>query len=508
MNILQACADEKLFAPWFKTKSDWLAWMAFLAALFALPMSPEMLAVYQQCTGRTEPPTSPALEAWLICGRRAGKSFVLALTAVFLACFGEYRRHLAPGERGAVLVIATDRRQARTIIRYIRALLHQIPMLKRMVERETSESFDLSNSVTIEVATASFKSVRGHTIVAGLCDEIAFWPTEDAAEPDYEILDALRPGMATIPGAKLLCASSPYARRGALHDAFKRYHGKDSPVLVWKADTKTMNPTVPQAVIDQAYERDPASASAEYGAEFRSDISAFITREALDVCISPKVLERPRVDGVKYSAFVDPSGGSSDSMTIGIGHRQATPVGKSISVLDAVREVKAPFNPDDAVAEFARLLKDYGIRSVRGDRYAAEWVVTAFKKVGIAYRPADLSKVEIYRDLLPRLNSGEIDLLDNQRLISQLLGLERRTARGGRDSIDHPPGGKDDLANAAAGVLVYLSSARHQPVGASMGVYSWGGSIKMLTGNTQHQCDGPITEGELAGGFATTIGRY
>ena len=89
MNILQACADEKLFGPWFKTKSDWIAWMAFLAALFALPMSPEMLAVYQQCTGRTEPPGAPALEAWLICGRRAGKSFVLALTAVFLACFGE-----------------------------------------------------------------------------------------------------------------------------------------------------------------------------------------------------------------------------------------------------------------------------------------------------------------------------------------------------------------------------------------------------------------------------------
>ncbi|WP_375762905.1 terminase large subunit domain-containing protein [Bradyrhizobium sp. Pha-3] len=502
MNILQACADAKLFAPWFKTKSDWAAWMAFLAALFALPMSPEMLVVYQQCTGRTEPPTSPALEAWLICGRRAGKSFILALTAVFLACFGEYRRHLAPGERGAVLVIATDRRQARTIIRYIRALLHQIPMLKRMVERETSESFDLSNSATIEVATASFKSVRGHTIVAGLCDEIAFWPTEDAAEPDYEILDALRPGMATIPGAKLLCASSPYARRGALHDAFKRYHGKDSPVLVWKADTKTMNPTVPQAVIDQAFERDPASASAEYGAEFRNDISAFITREALDVCISPKVLERPPVSGVRYSAFCDPSGGSSDSMTLAIGHRQMTADGKkSISVLDATREVRAPFNPDDAVTEFARLLQEYGIRSVRGDRYAAEWVVAAFKKVGIAYRPADLSKVEIYRDLLPRLNSGEIDLLDNQRLISQLLGLERRTARGGRDSVDHPPGGKDDLANSVAGVLVYLSSARHQPVYPAM--YSWSG--ERIGAPRSRQFDGPITEGELAGGYATAM---
>ena len=35
--------------------------------------------------------------------------------------------------------------------------------------------------------------------------------------------------------------------------------------------------------------------------------------------------------------------------------------------------------------------------------------------------------------------------------LAQLCGLERRTARGGRDSIDHAPGGHDDLANAVAG---------------------------------------------------------
>ena len=56
--------------------------------------------------------------------------------------------------------------------------------------------------------------------------------------------------------------------------------------------------------------------------------------------------------------------------------------------------------------------------------------------------------------LRPRLNSARVELLDSPRLISQLCGLERRTARGGRDSIDHGPGGHDDLANAVAGALV------------------------------------------------------
>jgi hypothetical protein len=60
---------------------------------------------------------------------------------------------------------------------------------------------------------------------------------------------------------------------------------------------------------------------------------------------------------------------------------------------------------------------------------------------------------------LPLLNSGRVDLLDNPTLITQLCSLERRTARGGRDSIDHAPGGHDDVANAVAGALVGVSEA-------------------------------------------------
>jgi phage terminase large subunit-like protein len=216
MNILEAVRDPNLFAPWFKHGGSWVAWRAFLAALFGLTMTNDQFAIFKECTGRSAPPQQPATEAWVVCGRRAGKSFILALCAVFLDCFFDYRRHLAPGERATVLIIATNSKQARVIFRYIRALLTHIPMLAKMIGRETADSFDLTNGTTIEVHVASMKTTRGYTIVAALCDEIAFWPHEDAAEPDYEVLNALRPGMATIPNAMLLCASSPYARRGAL----------------------------------------------------------------------------------------------------------------------------------------------------------------------------------------------------------------------------------------------------------------------------------------------------
>ena len=323
VTLIDAMADPNLFAPWFRDPASWSAWRAFLSALFALPMPDEQLAIYNRCTGRAEPPTAPAAEGWLVCGRRAGKSFILALIAVFLATFYDYRRYLAPGERGTVIVIATNTRQARVIFRYVRALLTGVPMLKRMIERETADTFDLTNGVTIEVGTTSFKTVRGYTIVAALCDELAFWPTDDSAEPDYEVLNALRPGMVTIPNAMLLCASSPYARRGALWDAHRRHFGKDGdPILVWHADTRTMNPTVPQRVIDEATERDPAWAAAEYGAQFRSDVESFVSREAVEACVSLGVRERAPLSGLRYSAFVDPSGGSADSMTLAVGHRE------------------------------------------------------------------------------------------------------------------------------------------------------------------------------------------
>jgi hypothetical protein len=55
---------------------------------------------------------------------------------------------------------------------------------------------------------------------------------------------------------------------------------------------------------------------------------------------------------------------------------------------------------------------------------------------------------------------GHTRLLDHPRLASQLCGLESRTMRGGRDSIDHRPRRYDDVANAATGALVAVALAR------------------------------------------------
>jgi hypothetical protein len=450
MNILRALDDEKVFAPFFRGES-WAAWRVFLAALFALPLSPEQLELYQRHTGRSSPPAQPSHEAWLVCGRRSGKSFVLAVIAVFLAAFRDWRPHLGPGERGTIMVIAADRRQARVIMRYIVGLLRSVPMLAQLIESETRESVSLRNRIVIEVHTASFRSTRGYAICCGLLDEMAFWPTsEDSSEPDVEVINAIRPGMATIPGAMLLCASSPYSRRGALYTAWRAHFAKDGdPVLVWRAPTREMNPTVPQRVIDEAMEADPASAAAEYGAEFRSDIETLLSREAVSACVSFDVRERAPMQSTRYFGFVDPSGGSADSMTLAIGHRERE---GDIIVVDALRERRPPFSPEDVTSEFAGLLKSYRVGKIVGDKYAGEWPREKFREHGVVYEPAAKPKSDLYRDIVPLINSRKLDLLDHARLLAQLVGLERRSARGGRDSIDHAPGAHDDIANAVAGL--------------------------------------------------------
>jgi hypothetical protein len=304
----------------------------------------------------------------------------------------------------------------------------------------------------IEVITASH-AVRRYTVAACCCDELAFWPTEDSSTPDQAIIEAIRPAMLTIPDSLLICASSPYARRGALWDAYRKHYGKDdTPVLVWRAPTLTMKPSVPSRVIEEAYEADPSSAAAEYGAEFRTDVETFVSREAVEACVAFGVRERPPVVDEYHSAFVDPSGGSADAMTLAIGHRVDDQI-----VIDALRERRPPFSPDDVAAEFSALLKSYRVTTVHGDRYAGEWPRERFRERDIGYEPAEKPKSDLYRDLLPLINARRIELLDDKRLQAQLCGLERRTSRAGKDSIDHGPGGHDDVANAVAGCASLLA---------------------------------------------------
>jgi len=130
--------------------------------------------------------------------------------------------------------------------------------------------------------------------------------------------------------------------------------------------------------------------------------------------------------------------------------------------LDLLHGRKPPFDPTQVVKEFCQVLKSYRVFEIIGDRYAGEWVREAFSKHGIYYKHSELTKSELYLESLPLFAQGAVDLLDYQPLTVELLQLERRTARSGKDSVDHPPGGHDDHCNAVCGTLALLGSRNMQ----------------------------------------------
>jgi hypothetical protein len=165
-----------------------------------------------------------------------------------------------------------------------------------------------------------------------------------------------------------------------------------------------------------------------------------------------------REDGRVYFAFVDMSGGSSDDAVLAISHLEAE---RKIAVLDVLMAQTGapPFNPRDAVRKFAAELQAWGLARVTGDAYAGQTFRRDFEDLGVAYTVSQRTKSEIYDAFEPKLNAGEVELLDDGKLQEQLLTLVMKSGK-----IDHLPGDHDDFANAACGAISLASARAIEPV--------------------------------------------
>ncbi|MGE3990120.1 hypothetical protein [Pseudorhodoplanes sp.] len=455
ISMREALDDDALLGSILDGDS-WEAWRVMLIATMGERLTSDERKLFTKLTGRKREPMHRVDEAAFVVGRRGGKSRAMSVLATYIGGLCDHQHVLAPGERGVLLCIAPDQKQAKITLDYTAAAFEQSKMLRQLIDDRTADTLRLKNGIDVEVRAASFRRLRGPTYIAVLADEAAFWYGTDgnSVNADIEILNSVRPGLATT-GGPLIIGSSPYARRGELWQLYKANYGPDGDpnIIVAQGASRTFNPSLPQSVVDRAYARDAAAASAEYGGLFRTDIESFLNREVVEACVSPGVRERLFLADHNYVAFTDPSGGSADSFTLAIAHCEGDGI-----ILDAVRERKPPFSPDDVAAAFCALLQSYRITTVIGDRYGGEFPRELFRKHGVQYEPSAKPKSDLYRDFLPLLNSKRADLLDNDRLVGQLAGLERRTARGGKDSIDHAPNGHDDVANAVAGVCVLAAN--------------------------------------------------
>jgi hypothetical protein len=272
-------------------------------------------------------------------------------------------------------------------------------------------------------------------------------------------------------GGMLIAISSPYRKAGLMFNKWKVAFGKDDPrVLVVRAPSALLNPTVDQAGIDAALADDPEAAKSEWMAEWRSDLASFLDDRSIDDAIdNARPLELPPRDGYfKYHCFVDMSGGRSDFSTCCVSHAEGERI-----VIDAIRGRAG--DPAAATQEFCNLATAYGCDQIVGDNYGADLVAGPYRERGMTYTVSSLVRSEIYLATLAIWTRGLVSMPDHPAAIRELRMLERKVARSGRDSVNHPPGQHDDHANALCGAI-YLAAAegsnRFEPAFVSV---PWGG---------------------------------
>jgi hypothetical protein len=314
----------------------------------------------------------------------------------------------------------------------------------------TAHEIRLANNVVVSVHVNNFRTVRGKTLLACIFDEVSFWKDEVSALPDLETYRAVMPSLLASNGM-LVGISTPYRRMGLLHSKHRDHFGVEGDdVLVVQGDSATFNPTLSAALIEAHKASDPEAAVAEWDAQFRSDISQFLSEDLIELAIDrSRPPELPPQQGLRYKCFVDASGGRHEAYVACIGHKDSG--GKFIC--DVLRGREPPLDPQEVTREIAALAKEYGCTHVTGDVYSADWIVSAFRECGVIYDRSDKNKSELYLEGLPTFSRGLVALPEHRKLGRELRLLERHVSRAGRDRVDHPRNGTDDYGNSLFGCL-------------------------------------------------------
>jgi hypothetical protein len=455
--LREALADPKILGGALVGDS-WAGWKALLLAAAGEKLTDDERVLFATLTGgrESEPGDGVLAEAFLcIGGRRGGKSRSMATFCTWLASCVDWSDCLSLGERGRVMFVAPSMDQARVTMDYTRALFHDSELLHSLIENELADELHLKRRIIFEIQAASAAHSRGKTAVAICLDESAFLKSGDAINSDEDLVQSLRPSLATT-GGPLLLTSSPAGPEGLVYQLFKK-HFKDGDVraIVAKGSTVELNPSIRRSVIDRAYEQDPEGARAEYGAEFREPSSAYLTRDMIERCIDTGLTARLRLPGVQYRAYVDVSTGAGrDAFAMCISH-STRDKDRDLTIIDYIYEKWPPFDPLSVVAEVCGHLKAWNISEVTGDQFGKS-LITAFSRLGIRYIVTPVSTSDVYLHALPAWTSGTVSMLDgNERAVGQIAGLRRKIGQGGRETVEHPKNAyaHDDLAAVICGAI-------------------------------------------------------
>lgn len=348
---------------------------------------------------------------------------------------------------------ADDLEIAKKLIKVNPVLSNEVTIKKNIIERIDGEGF-------LEILPKDSAGAHGKTFIFCGFDEIHEYRSWDLLEalqldphrPDAMMWIASYASLYNYAGAPLHDLTEQGKKGNDPRMFFTWYSAEycTDPDFAIKTPEAMANPSkLPEGYLTQQKKRLPSHRFRRLHLNIPgAPEGAYFSPELIEAAIQKGVSLRQYIKGIHCVAFVDMSGGSSDDATLSIGHSEGNRI-----TLDGVwkQTQKPPFDPRQAIKLFAGILKSYGISRVTGDAYAGQTFRNDFLSHDISYHTCPVPKSSLYETLEVELNSGRVALLDDPKLLRQLLSL---VIRGGK--IDHPSGTHDDLANAAAGAVWVL----------------------------------------------------
>lgn len=444
--------------------------IAVARAAYGVRLEPDdQVALARVCGGVEQPnPAGYETSLWL-AGRRSGKSSGAAGLAVYEAVVrgDEHMRHLAPGQRGHVLVVSRTQKQAAETFRYARAIVERHPDLFALVdgdilESQTGGEIRFTNGVCIAVGVASSSSLRGYTVLACIIDEAAFLGgTDEESERDLEeVLSVLRFSMLRPVGApvrRMFVITSAGVRDGYVYETAKQHHGNaEAPVLVAHGASFVWNDTLDRAQLEAERVRDARRYAREVLSEFVDAINPLLPGDVVERAAKGRE-EAParRIDGMTYVAALD-VGLRRDSTALVICHRDDSGDLPRVIVDGCWRwspQPGAPLAIATVIRDVVRVLGEYGCSTLTADQFAVDAVRELFAREGIIVNehawsaPSKMQKFGVLRDLLI---DGRVSLPAHPRLLSELRQLDETILPSGTVRIAARGRSHDDCAFATA----------------------------------------------------------
>ena len=405
--------------------------------------------------------------------------------------------HSAGRKGNQIYFVASDLGQAADDLDLCKKLIRCNPVLDRevLIKQNIIERLDGQGFLEI-LPAGDAQGLHGKTYLFLVVDELH-------TQKDYRLLEALeldrtRPdatqwfasyaAVSPTPGQPINDLLAQHAAQsdtrlyvswysGTVEEANPSLNGPLGPTL---EDIQDAQRALPSWIFRRLYQNLPG----------QPDSAAF-NAVAVQACVVPGRHVLPPQADLTYSAFCDLSGGGADDSTLCIGHSS-----EGTAIIDCLldqgpRTIGKHFDPQQSVERFAAVLSTYGIHRVVGDRYAGEWPRQAFGKLNITYVVAQKTRSELYAALEPRVNAGQVELLDSQKMLAQLIGLVRKGER-----IDHSNGEHDDHSNAVAGLCQLFT------VGAPLRLLNAGAP---LTPQQQEQDDAEQDEARYQDGRHTVL---